>query len=212
MVGMIEERFPRSDYPQVYEALYLIQNAQMKSLIQQDGTSRLSDEKLLAISYEKGGTSVVADGMLIDGRMNEEQLRFCMRYGFMLQVGDDLQDGWEDACHHHQTLISNHMEETQDEIAEKLIQYTIDILAVGSVCKDIALLDFVLQDCLYLIFFALVKQDAPSISAALKEQLIHCLPISLSFIERMKKETSFPYTQDQWWERIDELLEATLSR
>lgn len=211
LVGMIEQRFPRAQYPQVYESLYLIQAAQIQSLRQQDGKKQLSDEALLAISYEKGGTSVVADGMLIEGNLNEEQLRFCMRYGFMLQIGDDLQDGRVDASHHHQTLIANHINEIQDEIVSKLMRYTIDILTPASLCADRQLSEFVLRDCLYLIFFALIKQDAPSISAVLNEQLLHCLPVSLSFIESRKAKQPYRYTQAQWWERIDALLETNLS-
>jgi len=206
LVDMVEQQFPRERYPEVYESLYLIQAAQIRSLAQQDGDITHSMEELLRISFQKGGTSVVADGMLIDGHLSKSELHFCMQYGFMLQIGDDIQDGNADALRKHQTLISSRVIYEQDAIVTKLMQYTMDILKPGTVCKDERLLDFVLQDCLYLIFFALMKSDAVIISASLKQKIRQCLPVSSAYMEGKQIASCFPYTQKEWWERIDVLL------
>ena len=206
LVAMIETQFPRTEYAQVYDALYAIHHGQMRSLHQQDGTKRCDDEALLAISYEKGGTSVVADGFLMDGTLSEEQQDFCMRYGFMLQLGDDLQDGTTDALAKHQTLVANHMDQCQDELVKRLLHFTRDLLQPSSLCTDERLLHFVLHDCLYLIFLALMKEDGVRISSSLRKQIQSCLPVSPAFLASFREQCSFSFEEAQWWERIDALL------
>lgn len=205
LVGMIEDVFPRSRYPHVYEGLYFIQDAQILSLMQQDGEEKQTMEKLTYISYRKGGTSVVADGFLIDGEMTEEEIQFCMRYGFMLQIGDDLQDAYSDALSQHQTLVSSSLEEPLDEIFLKLVQYTNDILSPSTFCQDKELLDFVIKDCLLLLFLAVVDREQ-YYTASLYKTVTECLPISVSFMDELKKHTNLNYRENELWERIDCLI------
>ncbi len=206
LVEMIEEQFPRTVYPQVYESLYAIQNAQMDSLRQQDGERLLSDEELLAISYHKGGTSVIVDGALIDGSLNEQELAFCMRYGFMLQLGDDLQDAYIDRIHHHQTIVSMYPKGCYDPLVRKLLQYVDDI------CTDFnsanrSLIDFVAQNCRFLIFASLFQKNAVTISDSLRKEALACLPVSLAFIHDKKADWSFFECEEDSWKRLDVLLQ-----
>lgn len=205
LVDMIEAVFPRENYPEVCASLLWIQEAQVLSLLQQDGHQRCSLDELLAISYQKGGTSVVADGFLIDGELKEEEIRFCMQYGFMLQIGDDLQDAISDAKNHHQTLISTALHMPLDAVFMKLVQYTKDILAPSIVCEDTELLDFVLKDCLLLLFLAVVDTKQ-YYSASLYQEVLRCLPFSSTFLQEMKKKTQWDYAEEELWERIDCLL------
>lgn len=206
LVSMIEQQFPRSRYPQVYESLYAIQAAQIASLRQQDGKRQCSDEELLAISYRKGGTSVVVDGVLIDGELNETQLAFCMRYGFMLQLGDDLQDAYSDQANHHQTLVSMNPSKCYDALVRKLLQYVEDICAKFPV-DDHSLMDFVAQNCRFLIFASLFQDRAVTTSVALRQEVCKCLPVSLSFIHDQKAKWPFPDHDEEWWSRLDVLLQ-----
>lgn len=202
LVAMIEQTFDRDQFPHVYESLYLIQDAQIQSLIQQDGAQKQTASSLLQISYQKGGTSVVADGFLIDGTMNQEQIMFCMRYGFMLQLGDDLQDVMTDAKHHHQTLMTHAFQSNRLEpLVKKLMQYTYDILCTNVVCQDQALLDFVLDDCMFLILLAAAQELLP-FSNTWKKEISQCLP----FRQTSTFQQTFSFTNAQWWERIDILL------
>lgn len=205
LVDMIEEVFPREDYPEVFTSLLWIQEAQVLSLLQQDGNQRCSLDKLLAISYQKGGTSVVADGFLIDGELKEEEMRFCMQYGFMLQIGDDLQDATNDVNNHHQTLISTSLHMPLDAVFMKLVQYTKDILAPSIVCEDAELLDFVLKDCLLLLFIAVVDTKQ-YYSDSLYQEVLRCLPFSSTFLNEMKEKTQWEYTEEELWKRFDCLL------
>ncbi len=207
LVGMIERQFPRKTYPLVYESLYEIQSAQIASLRQQDGMRICTTDELLAISYRKGGTSVVADGALIDGMLNEKELSFCMKYGFMLQLGDDIQDAHIDGKHHHQTLASMYSEVHYDVFIRKLLQYVEDICTEFKTYADPTLVNFVAENCRYLIFASLLQHDAVAISPILMREVQQCLPVSQGFIDDKKALWPYSYTEEEWWARLDVLLQ-----
>jgi hypothetical protein len=106
LVGFIERRFPRTAFPGVYQSLLAIYNAQVRSLLQQRLAAAPSPADVLAISLEKGGTSVLADGYLVAGRLDPADEDFCFGFGTFLQLADDLQDIAEDAARGHRTLFS----------------------------------------------------------------------------------------------------------
>jgi hypothetical protein len=96
LVEMIEGQYPRPRYPQVFECLLAIHQAQEESIAQLDGSSDCTDPQLLQITCAKGGTSVLTDACLAHGWLNEEESRFAFEWGVLLQLGDDLQDVRED--------------------------------------------------------------------------------------------------------------------
>jgi hypothetical protein len=107
LIKMVESQFPRSGYPGVFQSMLSIFNGQVKSLLQQqEGKGAPDEAAILAISMEKGGTSVLADGYLVAGRLTREQEDFCFGFGAFLQLADDLQDIDEDARRGHMTLFS----------------------------------------------------------------------------------------------------------
>lgn len=106
LVSLIERRYPRADFPGVYQSLLAIYNAQVRSLLQQRMTTPPAPADILAISLEKGGTSVLADGYLVAGRLAPADEDFCFGFGTFLQLADDLQDIAEDAACGHRTLFS----------------------------------------------------------------------------------------------------------
>jgi hypothetical protein len=105
LVGMIEEQFPRYEFPEVYESLYAIQQGQTRSLnlINCNG---LEESVVREICFEKGGASVLADGYLAAGRLSPEQERALFGYGIYLQLLDDIQDVKEDNDAKTKTLFS----------------------------------------------------------------------------------------------------------
>lgn len=105
MIRLIEGQYSRTDYPEVYESLLLIHDAQLNSLRQHG--EKLSLEELTYLTFRKGASSVIADGYLVLGKLSEAQLDFLMGYGIVLQLADDLQDMTEDAMHMHKTLFSD---------------------------------------------------------------------------------------------------------
>ena len=111
LVRLIERRFPRAAFPGVYQSLLAIYNAQVKSLLQQRPGAAPSTDGILAISLEKGGTSVLADGYLVAGTLRPRDEEFCFGFGTFLQLADDLQDIAEDSACGHRTLFSPGMAE-----------------------------------------------------------------------------------------------------
>jgi hypothetical protein len=135
LVATIERQFPRHRYPDVHESLLAIHHGQVLSLTQQQACRtgaaaargsgpREDDEGLLAISCEKGGTSVLADLYLIAGEACEDAERFAFGYGVALQLMDDLQDATIDAAAGHQTLFTRAAARGPlDAIAARLLQF-----------------------------------------------------------------------------------------
>jgi hypothetical protein len=104
LVGMIEQEFDRALFPRVYGSLLQIHHAQKGSLGQQESPTGRSASELLEISVYKGGASVIADGYLVAGRLEEKDEEFIFNFGVVLQLIDDLQDLEEDLSRRHATL------------------------------------------------------------------------------------------------------------
>lgn len=92
LVGLIEQHYPRTSYPAVFESLLDIHTGQAKSLRLARPGAASGEVDVLGISLEKGGTSVLADGYLVRGTLDPEQRQFCFGYGVFAQLLDDLED------------------------------------------------------------------------------------------------------------------------
>jgi hypothetical protein len=106
LVGMIEQQYSRKKYPVVYDSLLAIHSAQTGSLNLQHSRDVLSGAEVVSLLFEKGGTSVLADGFLCAGKLTPPQQRFLFGYGIWLQLADDVQDLKEDAKEQVLTLFS----------------------------------------------------------------------------------------------------------
>ncbi len=105
MIGWIEAQYDRDQYPEVYESLLQIHRDQKKSLAQQ--YEELSEGQILDISFRKGASSVLADGFLVCGSLDDHLFHFLTGYGIVLQLADDLQDMTTDRAANHMTLFSS---------------------------------------------------------------------------------------------------------
>lgn len=106
MVRLIELQFARPLRPQVFDSLLAIHDAQVESVAQLDACGLMDDRELLRISCAKGGTSVLADAVLVHGALTPDQARFAFLWGVLLQLGDDLQDVKEDLARASDTLFT----------------------------------------------------------------------------------------------------------
>lgn len=122
LVGLIENDWARESYPKVYESLLAIHDAQTRSIALTGKQVDLSDEKLLSICIEKGGTSVLADGYLIAGELSEWQEHFCFGFGAFLQFVDDIQDVKSDMNEQVETLFTR---AAKNQKLEKLVNQSI---------------------------------------------------------------------------------------
>lgn len=96
LVELIEKDWDRKTHHEVFESLLAIHDAQTESIMLMKSESDLDAKQLLEICIEKGGTSVLADGYLIKGSLNNEEKKFCYGFGTYLQFVDDIQDLAED--------------------------------------------------------------------------------------------------------------------
>jgi hypothetical protein len=134
LVSLIEQRYPRKDFPGVYQSLLAIHSGQEKSiLLNGKGCSSLND--ITRISFEKGGTSVLADGYLVSGNLNYEEAEFMMGYGIFLQLLDDLQDVQDDLKEHQNTIFTYFHKHGRvlDKPTVQMMDFILKIIAFGEI-------------------------------------------------------------------------------
>lgn len=193
LVRLIEDDFDRENYPEVYRSLNLIHSAQINSLRQQEYNSIPYEKDILGISIEKGGASVIADGNLIRGEMTKNEEIFSCGYGFLLQLGDDLQDIKDDLKNDHITIMSQLAGKYYlDAIVNKLINLTIKVVddAECFVCKNTKeLKELIKNNCIYMILFAIIDNKEYFTQEYL-ENIKNYLPFTIEFCEGLKADIS----------------------
>ena len=106
LLSMIESQWKPKQFPQVYESLLAIHSAQARSLgLIAPGASPFELD-VLGITFEKGGTAVLADGYLAAGQLSPQQARMLFGYGLFTQLMDDLEDIKQDLSEGCMTLFS----------------------------------------------------------------------------------------------------------
>ncbi|MER0278639.1 flagellar protein FliS [Clostridioides difficile] len=211
MIDYIESVYPREKFKEVYESLLLIFKSQVKSLKQQDRKSNLCKEELLSISIEKGGSSVLVDGHLISGLMTKEEIEFCIGYGFLLQVSDDLQDIKEDLKFNHETVMTETIKNgTLDKITNKLINFTIELIDGFKINnKNESVITMIKNDCLMLILFSVVY-NAEFFSKEYIKEIEKFIPYTISYSLEIKEKIKEKFknvdvlnNEDEYKEMID---------
>jgi len=128
-VSMIEGDFARSGHPQVFESLIAIHEAQVKSLRLLRSEGLRTEEDIAAISLEKGGASVLADGCLVSGSLAPGQVEFLFGFGAYLQLMDDLEDVIEDGETGLRTVFSRLAgREPLDIVTDRLLRFGAKVL------------------------------------------------------------------------------------
>jgi len=190
LVKLIERRYPRADFPGVYQSLLAIYNAQVRSLLQQRMTRPPSPADILAISLEKGGTSVLADGYLVAGRLDPADEDFCFGFGTFLQLADDLQDIAEDAACGHRTLFSAAAGRLPlDGLAAGLEHYLAAVLErakPGATPLRSALCAAIGGGC-SLMFMESVGRHREYFSRAFVRRSRSAFPVSFSYLRKLRR-------------------------
>lgn len=188
LVKMIEEKFPREKFPGVFQSLLGIFNAQIKSLSQQKLHGSCNGIDILDISFEKGGTSVLADGYLIHGHLNEELEDFCFGYGAFLQFADDIQDVDDDQNNGHQTIFTQLAEHKfLDAMANKLFNYMINVVDLhlsDPGCQRLR--ELILKNCFFMAQEAIGKTAqfySPEYIKAIEQHF----PFTFPYFQGVKK-------------------------
>ncbi len=106
LVEMIENQWERARFPQVYDSLLSIHAAQVRSLKLVAPGASPYELDVLGVSFEKGGTSVLADGYLVAGWLTAAQAQLMFGYGAFTQLMDDLEDILQDVQEGRMTIFS----------------------------------------------------------------------------------------------------------
>lgn len=199
LVKMIEKQFSRRRFPGVFQSLLAIFNAQIKSLIQQKGNSYNNGADILDISLEKGGTSVLADGYLLTGMMDDKQEDFCFGYGAFLQFADDIQDVTADGKNGHITLFSQLAGNCYlDEIANKLFNYILKVVDMHlSTSVYQRLRELIIKNCYFMVQEAIGKNLQFYSLKYLRKIEAH-FPFSFSYFKATKKRLKNMILKADW--------------
>jgi len=191
LIKMIESDYDRNKFPGVYQSLLAIFNAQLRSLTQQKGHTLPFEGDILDLSFEKGGTSVLADGFLISGILEENQANFCFGFGTFLQLADDIQDVVVDKKNDHATIFSLPAGKySLDNLANKLLNFITETVDAKLDEKDPqakSLKELILRNCSLLILEAIGKNRA-CYSREYWQNIERHFPIRFSRLKKLRKK------------------------
>ncbi|MCK4942286.1 MAG: hypothetical protein KAS65_01855 [Candidatus Aminicenantes bacterium] len=189
LIGRIEREFPRQRFPEVFQSLLLIFNAQIKSLIEQQhsGVPYLRD--ILAISFEKGGSSVLADGYLLSGRLTPKQQSACFGWGSFLQLSDDIQDVVMDKKNGHMTIFSQTVGKYQlDRLANKLLNYIARMMDMYLSDPKIRELMELSQNNFNILVIEAIGKNPELFSREYVSRIETYSPVSFSYLRKLRKK------------------------
>lgn len=191
LIKIIEKQYDRNSFPGVYQSLLAIYNAQIKSLLQQRKHSLPYEMNIVDISFEKGGTSVLADGFLVSGDLNDVQADFCFGFGAFLQLGDDIQDVAEDKKNNLMTIFSQTAGKyALDKLANKLLNFisnVVDLKLDEQKASRKILKELILRNCYYLITEA-VGKNKRLYSKDYVSKIQGHFPVRFSYLKELRKK------------------------
>lgn len=193
LVAMIESEFPRSAYPEVYQSLIAIHEAQTRSMGLIHAGCSLSEAEILEICLAKGGASVVADGYLVAGKLTVDQEYFLFGYGAYLQLLDDIQDAAEDRAAGLQTIFSKSNEFLEDKLnktywfGEQVMKY---LSLFGG--QHLEVFKSLLRKSMDLFIIEAIAQNPDLYSKEYSSKMEVYSPFSFSYIQKQKEKLA-PY-------------------
>lgn len=193
LVERIEEEFPRRKYKGVYDSLLAIHTGQEKSLIQQKYQSLPYERDILGISFEKGGSSVLADGYLVKGRLTTDEQLFAFSYGTFLQIIDDLQDVQEDMKNSHMTIFSQAAGKWPlDKLVNKLFWYIEEVLrnSYPYTSEDKLMLKNVIQESCNIMIMEAISKNKRLFSRKYINYIEEYSMLRFSYYKKLKKKFS----------------------
>lgn len=192
MVELIESQFNRELYPEVYDSLLIIQTSQKESLKQQ--TSYCPFEKdIIDISFKKGAASVLADAYLVKGTLTEDEIKFMLGFGIILQLCDDIQDIQSDINTNSATIFSlsakgyklNILANKLFRLIEHVLSYDIKSLKFEHKEKVVP---FMQQCCNFIALDAIITHNKYFTNEYIKN-IEKYLPVSSKFLNNIKTKT-----------------------
>lgn len=185
LLDMIGNFYEGRAKKKISETLLQLLEAQQCSIGQQK--AEITEERILEISIWKGGTSVLADYLFSTMDWTEKEEEFYFRFGFMLQLVDDLQDMEEDKKEGSHTLMTKAAERRRTEERVNRLLWFIWNVVGGFEPKNPELKGFVLKNCVEITLFS-AAMNGQFFSREYIKALEPYLPLSVEFIKKMKKQ------------------------
>ncbi len=199
LVKKIEGEFNRDTNIRVYESLLAIHKAQSLSLTQQRQKTLPYEKDILGISFEKGGTSVLADAYLVRGGLSEEERQFMFSYGVFLQIIDDLQDVEDDYSNQHMTILSQLSHEYKlDNLINKLINFIDDLFnneVLFNSQRSIKLKQ-VIKDCSYIMILEAISKNKKRFTEEYIRNIEDASIVRFSYLKKIKKKFQKTFTSE----------------
>lgn len=147
----------------------------------------VTEERILEISIWKGSTSVLADYLFSTGEWLKREEAFYLKFGFLLQLVDDLQDIEEDREAESHTLMTKAAEQRRlEQCVNRLLWFTWKVIREFEP-RNPKLKGFVLRYCVEITL--LTAAEAPQFfSNEYVKALEPYLPFSLEYLKKMKKQ------------------------
>jgi len=189
LIGMIEEQYPRSAYPEVHCSLLAIHEAQTRGLRLHRAEQSKDEASLLAVTFEKGGTSVLADGYLVTGTLAPGMAEVMFAYGVMLQLVDDLQDVEEDLAFRRSTAFTRALGTGPlDAATNRLLhfmQWCRAVMAHNAPAPAFSLCALIAASCLVLVLESIARHHAYYTKTYLSHMERH-MPLPVEFFGTVK--------------------------
>ncbi len=193
LVRLIESDYPRASYPEVFSCLGAIHRAQMESLSQHQPHAAADEESLIALTFTKGGTSVLSDAYIVSGRPAPAEAEFSYGYGIALQLMDDLQDVKTDRENGHTTLFTRALAGGPlDSITRRLWHFLRSVLepveTIGAP-RARCVRNLIQENCLVL-FLQSVVSNPNFFTPVFARELESGSPFHLDFVRSQKERLS----------------------
>lgn len=185
LLEMILKEYEGEERKKVAETLLQLLEAQNCSIGQQK--TEVTEEWLLEISIFKGSTSVLADYLFSTRDWMEKEEAFYLKFGFLLQLVDDLQDVDEDKEAGSHTLMTRAAEQQRaEQCVNRLLWFTWNVIREFEP-KDSGLKGFVLKYCTEITLLTAARNPR-FFSKEYVKALEPYLPLSLEFLKRMRRQ------------------------
>lgn len=185
LLDMILEAYEGSEQKKIAETLLLLLKAQNNSIGQQQ--ANVTEEQILEISMRKGSTSVLADYLFATTKWTDYEESFYLKFGFLLQLVDDLQDIEEDAKSGSHTLMTEAARRQElEQCTNHLLWFTWNVIREFKPVNP-GLKEFVLQNCVGISLLT-AAMNQQFFSRKYLKALEPYLPFSVDFLKKMKKQ------------------------
>lgn len=185
LLDMILEAYEGAKQKRVAETLLQLLEAQNQSIRQQ--RTDVTEAEILETSIRKGSTSVLSDYLFATMDWTDREEVFYLKFGFLLQLVDDLQDIEEDRKAGSHTLMTKAEDQQELELCvNRLLWFSWNVIREFEP-KNPGLKGFVLKNCVQISLLA-AAMNQQFFSKEYLKAFEPYLPFSLDFFKKWKKQ------------------------